>query len=87
MSKIEVELFTRVGCHLCDVMKDALEQAARGLDLHLKETDIDTDEKLTARYGSDIPVLFVNGSKAFKHRASVGQLRARLLKERTDTTT
>ena len=80
---IEVEFLTRVGCHLCDEMKDALEQAALGLDLHMKETDIDTDEELAARYGNDVPVLFVNGSKAFKHRATVKQLRARLVREVT----
>lgn len=76
---IELELYTRHGCHLCDEMKDAVEQAARGLDFRLRETDIDADDELTARYGDDIPVLFVNGSKAFKHRASVAELRKRLL--------
>jgi glutaredoxin len=75
---IEVELLTRRGCGLCDEMKRALEQAAQGLEVRLKETDIDTDEALAASYGHDIPVLFVNGSKAFKHRASVNELRRRL---------
>lgn len=77
---IEIELMTRAGCHLCDEMKEALAQAARGLVVHIKETDIDADEELTRSYRNDIPVLFVNGSKAFKHRASVKQLRERLLR-------
>ena len=76
---IEVEIFTRTDCHLCEEMKEALSQAATGLDVELTETDIDADEQLTARYGNDIPVLFVNGSKAFKHRASVRELNRRLL--------
>ena len=76
---IEVELLTRTGCHLCDQMKEALTQAARGLDVQLRETDIDTDRELAAQYGSDVPVLFVNGSKAFKHRANVEELKKRLL--------
>ncbi len=76
---IDVELLTRAGCHLCDEMKQALKQASRGLDVQLRETDIDTDERLVARYGNDIPVLFVDGSKAFKHRATVRELKKRLL--------
>lgn len=76
---IRVELLTRPGCHLCDELKRALEEAAVGLDVELKETNIDTDGELAARYGNDVPVLFVNGSKAFKHRATVDALRRRLL--------
>ncbi len=77
---IEVEILTRAGCRLCDEMKKALKQAATGLDVQLRETDIDTDEGLTTKYGNDIPVLFVNGSKAFKHRATAQELKRRLLK-------
>ena len=76
---IEVEILTRAGCHLCDEMKEALNQADTGLDVQLRETDIDADEGLTAQYGDDIPVLFVNGSKAFKHRATAQELKRRLL--------
>ncbi len=76
---IDVEILTRAGCNLCDEMKQALEQAATGLDVQLRETDIDADENLTARYGHDVPVLFVNGSKAFKHRATAQELKRRLL--------
>lgn len=75
---IELELMTRKGCQLCDEMKQVLQEAAKGLDVRLKETDIDEDEALTANYGNDVPVLFVNGSKAFKHRASIDELRKRL---------
>ena len=76
---IDVELLTRTGCHLCDEMKHALKEATRGLDVQLRETDVDADERLAAHYGNDVPVLFVNGSKAFKHRATVQELKRRLL--------
>ena len=76
---IEVEILTRTDCHLCEEMKEALSQAVTGLDVELTETDIDADEQLAARYGNDIPVLFVNGAKAFKHRATVQALKRRLL--------
>ena len=76
---IEVEILTRTGCHLCDEMKKALSQAATGFDVQLKETNVDADAQLIAKYGNDIPVLFVNGSKAFKHRATIQELKRRLL--------
>lgn len=79
---IRVELMTRAGCHLCDEMKVSLERAAEGLEVELVETDIDGDAALAAEFGHDIPVLFVNGSRAFKHRATVQELRTRLLLER-----
>jgi hypothetical protein len=60
-------------------MKLALEQAARGLDVRTTETNIDGDPALAVEYGHDIPVLLVNGSKAFKHRATAKDLRKRLL--------
>jgi len=76
---IDVEILTRASCRLCDEMKQVLNQAATGLDVQLRETDIDADPELTAKYGHDIPVLFVNGSKAFKHRATAQELKKRLL--------
>jgi glutaredoxin len=78
---IELELMTRPGCHLCEEMKEALVEAARGFEIQLREVDISRDSELESRFGNDIPVLFVNGSKAFKHRATVRELRLRLLRE------
>lgn len=78
---IDLELMTRGGCHLCEEMKEAIAEAARGIAIHLREVDISMDPELERRFGSDIPVLFVNGSKAFKHRATVRELRKRLRKE------
>lgn len=78
---IALDLLTRPGCHLCDEMKQAVAEAARGLEIRLREVDISQDPELESRYGQDVPVLLVNGSRAFKHRASVSQLRRRLRRE------
>lgn len=78
---IELELMTRPGCHLCEEMKEALFEAARGLEIRLREVDISQNSELESQFGNDIPVLFVNGSKAFKHRATVQELRLRLHRE------
>ena len=75
---IEVELYTRPGCHLCDVMKETLSRASRGLDVRLTETNVESDSELERRYGNDVPVLLVNGERAFAHRATERELRLRL---------
>ena len=61
-------------------MKEAIERASTGLVVELVEVNVETDPRLLAGYGEDIPVLFINGSKAFKHRATERELRKRLLK-------
>jgi hypothetical protein len=81
VTPVEIELFTRPGCHLCDEMKAALAEAARGLEIRLREVDISGSFELESRYGNDIPVLFVNGFKAFEHRATIEELRERLRQE------
>jgi len=75
---IQVELLTKPGCHLCDEMKAALGRAAHGLPVDVREVDISKDPSLEKRYGVDIPVLFIEAKKAFKHRATEKELRKRL---------
>jgi len=43
----------------------------------LEEIDITTSLELEAKYGLQIPVLFVNGEWAFEYRVTAEQLRAR----------
>ncbi len=42
----------------------------------LEEIDIETDAELFARYQFEIPVLFVNGAEAFRHRMRPDEFRA-----------
>jgi len=75
---IHVILLTRTGCHLCDQMKAVLDRAMRGLPLEVTEVDISKDPSLEERHGMDIPVLFIEGEKAFEHRVTESALRERL---------
>ena len=74
---LDLELMTRPGCHLCDDMKQAIHEAARGLEVRLREVDVSDSADLESRFGCDVPVLFVNGREAFRHRATVEDLRLR----------
>jgi glutaredoxin len=78
MSTPSVTLYTRVGCHLCDIAKDVLEDVRRERPFELKTIDVDTDAALVDRYGLEVPVVLINGRKAFKFRIDPAVLRARL---------
>ncbi|HSF17455.1 MAG TPA: glutaredoxin family protein [Vicinamibacteria bacterium] len=67
---IELELLSRAGCGLCEEMKAALERALRGLDVRIREVDVDAEPQLKIRYGDDVPVLLMNGVKMLEHRAT-----------------
>ena len=61
-------LYSRPGCHLCADMKAVVEPVAHQLGWTVEEVDISADPALEAQFGTEIPVLFVNGRKAFKYR-------------------
>ncbi len=63
----EVILYTRAGCHLCDEVKAVLARARRKADFTLREVDIDSDPALIAEYNDQVPVVAINGRKAFKY--------------------
>jgi glutaredoxin len=66
--KAKVILYTRPGCSLCDEAKAAMRASAGEDEFTLEEVNIDEDSSLRDQYGYDIPVIFINGVKAFKHR-------------------
>ena len=75
---LEVTLYTRPGCHLCEDVKAAIEPLLEEFGARLREVNIDEDRDLTDRYGWDIPVLFVGTRKVAKHRVNLEQFRRNL---------
>ena len=72
---IALTLYSRPGCHLCDEMKATVERVARSVASSVEVIDISADAELEARYGLEIPVLLVNGTKAAKVRVTEEDLR------------
>ena len=53
-----VQLFTTLGCHLCEEAHDQLLSLARGgMDLSIELAEISDSEKLMDQYGATIPVI------------------------------
>ena len=65
---------------MCDVMKDLVRQVIRDRspELTLEEVDISTDADLMNRYGTEIPVLMIDGRKVAKYRVGENELRRML---------
>jgi glutaredoxin len=78
MVDITLTLYSRAGCHLCDDMKAIVWPVALEFGCTVEEVDISGDASLEARFGQEIPVLYVNGRKAFKYRVTPRDLRQRL---------
>ena len=74
----EVVLYTRSGCCLCDDAKEALRVARAQVEFTVREVDIESDSDLYEAHRYDIPVIEIDGRRAFKHRVTAEMLVARL---------
>ena len=79
---IEVTLYTRKGCHLCDEAKAQMAPLLREFGASLREVDIDADAALRALYDVDVPVIFLGERKVAKHRLDLTQFRRQLERAR-----
>jgi glutaredoxin len=84
---IDLLLYTRRDCHLCDTMKSAIDDESKGFAVRTKVVDVDSRNELAAEFGADVPVLFVSGKKFAKHRLEPGRLRQKLRRESGSTGT
>jgi len=74
-------LYTRDGCHLCEDMQAIVAPLARQYGYALERVDIAGVSELEARFGEEIPVLFIDGRKAFKFRVTERELRKQLARK------
>ena len=76
--KQELTLYSRPGCCLCDQMKSVIADVAHRIPMKLEVVDVDGAEELRKKFGDQVPVLFINGKKAFKYRVTARELEKRL---------
>lgn len=78
--KIEIKLFGRRDCHLCDEAEKVITEvcAPGGVPIDgviIEKVDVDTDASLVSVYGDQVPVVTINGRKHFKHSVEPERLR------------
>ena len=73
-----VRLYSRPGCHLCDVARETISSQRERFGFEFEEIDIEADEELELEYGIRIPVVEVDGEEAFEITVDAARL-ARLV--------
>ncbi|HTS71096.1 MAG TPA: glutaredoxin family protein [Terriglobia bacterium] len=63
----EVILYTKPGCCLCDTVKGQLRRLRGVRSFDLREVNILEDSDAYAKFHEEIPVVFIDGRKAFKY--------------------
>jgi len=62
-----VVVYSRKGCHLCEVVKESLAKLSRRGGFTWQEIDVDANLELRRQYSDEVPVVFIDGRKAFKY--------------------
>jgi glutaredoxin len=77
---ILIEMYSRPGCHLCDDAKAVIERVRRRFPSAFRVINIEDDPELEAAYGTEIPVILINGQKAFKYHVDEIELEKKVKK-------
>lgn len=78
MSAPRVTIYSRPGCHLCDVAREVVERVCTDLGEEYVEVSIDEDPELRERFTDEVPVTFVDGRQHDFWRVDEARLRAAL---------
>lgn len=80
MTQARIILYSKPGCHLCELMKKEMAKADCAELYKLEEINIEGNAELFARYRHDIPILMIDGVEAFRHRLTADSFCAYLKK-------
>jgi glutaredoxin len=75
---IEVMVYTKPGCCLCDDVKEKLEMLQASHAFNLRIVNILDDPEAQQKFQEEIPVVFINGKQAFKYYLNEGQFLKKL---------
>ena len=68
---MEVVIYGRDGCHLCDLLHEEVEAIARGR-VRVSVVDVDASPELASRYGDRVPVLCCAGEEICQYQLDTG---------------
>jgi len=75
---MEVVVYSKPGCCLCDEVKEKLTRQQASYAFNLREVNILEDPEAHERFKEEIPVVFINGKKAFKYQLDEAQFLRKL---------
>ena len=83
---MNVVLYTRPGCHLCDEAREAILSVRDSIGgFELREVDIDADDELHRRFLERIPVVEVDGEIVGELDTAPAAVQSALAERRTGT--
>lgn len=71
---MRVKIYSREGCHLCEVAYAVVEQVCTELGEDYEVLDVDSDYALYEQYSDDVPVIAVDERVIARWRVSPQQL-------------
>jgi glutaredoxin len=74
----KVVLYHAQGCHLCERALRVLHEVRQEIPFDFEEIDIDGDPELEARYREWLPVVEIDGERAFVYYVDSAALRRKL---------
>src|SRR5207244_2633944 len=74
----KVVLYHAQGCHLCERARNVMEAARAEIAFDFEEVDIGGNPELEARYREWLPVVEIDGTRAFVYYVDRGALLRRL---------
>jgi glutaredoxin len=74
----EVVVYHAAGCHLCERALEVVEEVRAERDFDLRVVDIEGNPELEARYREWLPVVEIDGERAFVYYVQATDLRRRL---------
>ena len=77
-----ITVYSRHGCHLCEVAETTLETLKAELDFNLEIKFIDNDAELEKRYGHEVPVIHIDGKHHDFYKVDPERFRSCLEKHR-----
>ncbi len=82
----EVTLYSRKGCHLCDVARLQLRALQQTLPFRIVDVGIEGDEDLERRFMLEIPVVEIAGEVVTQGAIDLGAVRAAVINARLGRT-
>jgi glutaredoxin len=77
-----ITVYSRQGCHLCEVAEKTLENLKEELDFNLEIKFIDNNPELEKLYGHEVPVIHIDGVHHDFYKVDPERFRSSLEKHR-----
>jgi glutaredoxin len=78
VNQVKLVLYHAQGCHLCERALRVLHEIRQEIPFELEEIEIDGDPELEARYREWLPVVEIDGERAFVYYVDSAALRRKL---------